>query len=120
MERIFEEYDFPVWFVTFNTHHRVRLLANDAVHARFRWFATGAAQRHIVVGRYVLMPDHVHFFVAGPREFDLSAWVRALKLALSSRIERPGPHWQEGCVDHLLREPEAWPCVGEYAALPFA
>ena len=88
------------------------------------------------------MPDHVHFFVAGPREFHLSAWVRALKLALSSRVERPGPHWQEGFVDHLLRHeesyeekweyvwlnpvranlvsaPEAWPYAGEYAALPF-
>ena len=54
------------------------------------------------------MPDHVHFFVAGPREFHLSAWVRALKLALSSRVERPGPHWQEGFVDHLLRHEESY------------
>ena len=143
LERIFQEYDTPLWFVTFNTHKRTRILATDAVHAHFRTFAENAAQRQIIVGRYVLMPDHAHLFVVGPREFVLAAWVRMLKLSLSSAITAGRPHWQEGFFDHLLRhdesytekweyvrqnpvraglaaEPEVWPYGGEIAALPYS
>jgi len=27
----------------------------------------------------VIMPDHIHLFVAGDHEFDLGMWVRGLK-----------------------------------------
>lgn len=143
LDRLFQEYDAPLWFVTFNTHKRAQILATAAVHARFRAFAEKAAHRQITVGRYVLMPDHMHLFVAGPRGFDLAAWVRMLKLSMSSAMAAERPHWQGGFFDHLLRhdesyaekweyvrqnpvraglaaEPEAWPYGGEIAALPYS
>ncbi len=142
LERLFEEYRAPLWFVTFNTHRRAQLLTNAATHERFQKFAVKAAERQILVGRYVLMPDHAHLFVAGGSDFDLSAWVRILKLSLSSVIPAPRPHWQEGFFDHLLRHeesyaekweyvrqnpvraglvkaPDDWPYQGEVTAMPY-
>ena len=142
LERLFAEYQVPLWFITFNTHRRAPLLANAAMHKRFLDFCAKAVERQILVGRYVLMPDHVHLFVAGAQEFDLAAWVRILKLSLSSGIPVPRPHWQEGFFDHLVRRgesyaekweyvrqnpvraglvrtPDEWPYQGEFTALPF-
>ena len=73
LERIFENYDPPLYFVTFKTARRRRLLANDVVFHCFLDFATKGRDRDIAVGRYcLLMPDHVHRFVCGPRDFNLS------------------------------------------------
>ncbi len=142
LERLFAEYQAPLWFVTFNTHRRAHLLDNAAMHKRFRQFCAKAVERQILVGRYVLMPDHAHLFVAGAPDFDLAAWVRILKLSLSSGIPVPRPHWQEGFFDHLLRHgesyaekweyvrqnpvraglvktPDDWPYQGEFTALLF-
>jgi REP element-mobilizing transposase RayT len=143
LERLFEEYSSPLWYITFNTHRRAELLANSAVHQRFEKFCEKAVERDIFVGRYVLMPDHVHLFVASTPEFDLGAWVRILKMTLSQAIAGPSPHWQEGALDHLIRHnesyaekweyvrqnpvtaglvatPEEWSFQGEPNALPFS
>jgi len=62
----------PVFFITFCTHQRRKLLASDAVHTAFLAFATNAYSDHsIAVGRYVIMPDHVHVFVRGADDFQL-------------------------------------------------
>jgi REP element-mobilizing transposase RayT len=142
LERLFEEYSFPLWYITFNTRRRAALLANSEVHECFTLFCRKAVDREVHVGRYVLMPDHVHIFVAGHPEFDLGAWVRILKMSLSQAIAGSGPHWQEGAFDHLIRStesyadkweyvrqnpvdaglvasPEDWPLQGELNALPF-
>jgi putative transposase len=143
LEKVFAKYSGPIWFVTFNTRRRERLLANEAVHERFCSFCRKAEDRHIFVGRYVLMPDHVHLFVAGPPDFDLAGWMRMLKLSLSGVLTVSRPHWQEGGFDRLLRKeesyaekweyvrqnpvlaglvrtPEEWPYQGEIARLAFA
>ncbi len=142
LERLLEKSRAPLWFVTFNTHRRARLLANAATHERFLKFCAKASERDIFVGRYALMPDHAHLFVAGAPDFKLAPWVRILKLSLSSVIPALRPHWQEGFFDHLLRHgesytqkweyvrqnpvraglvrmPEEWPYQGEFTALPF-
>jgi REP element-mobilizing transposase RayT len=105
---IFEQYAAPLWFVTFNTHQRERLLATTAVHDAFIRFSTEARNRGITVGRYVFMPDHVHLFVSGPPTFHLSRWIRLLKLSLSAAVPQPTPHWQEGFFDHLVRQRESY------------
>jgi len=38
------------------------------------------------LGRYVIMPDHIHLFVCGDIEFELSNWVAGLKRAISTAI----------------------------------
>ena len=100
-----------------------------------------------VVGHYVIMPDHVHFFAAPePRAKPLSAFVgdwkkwTARKIAAVERIDPPV--WQKEFFDHLLRSKtsysqkwdyvrnnpvraglvtsaESWPYAGECGVLSF-
>jgi REP element-mobilizing transposase RayT len=136
----------PFYFITFNTHARLRLLACEEIHRVFRSFGAGAENHDIAVGRYVIMPDHIHFFIAFPKTgLTLSEWIGALKTMLGKELLRLGtqkPHWQEGFFDHVLRsaesyaqkweyvrmnpvraglckEPEEWAYQGEIVSIPF-
>ncbi len=74
----------PIYFVTFLTHQRRSWLAGPEVHAAFVAFAEAAAREHeVFIGRYVLMPDHVHLFVRGGPAFRLGAWVGTLRRCLA-------------------------------------
>jgi REP element-mobilizing transposase RayT len=74
----------PLYFVTFCTHKRQRFLAKDEVHTAFVLFAKrGEDNFNVAVGRYVIMPDHVHLFVRGDYNFRLGPWIGALKQALA-------------------------------------
>lgn len=114
LEFVFQKYDPPLYFVTFNTHQRKKLLANERVHESFVEFARSGAERGIAVGRYVIMPDHVHLFVRGDIAFLLSQWMRMLKRILSKGILTAGPHWQKGFFDHLIRHSESYSEKWEY------
>ena len=107
LDRIFQNYDPPLYFVTFNTYRRARILACHAVHERFITFAQKAEVRGIAVGRYVIMPDHVHLFVQGRDGFVLPDWMRMLKMGLAKGVPTDSPHWQEGFFDHLIRHKES-------------
>jgi REP element-mobilizing transposase RayT len=72
LDIVFQKYHPPFFFVTFNTYHRKRLLCNAQVHEEFRRFAKSGEERGISVGRYVIMPDHIHLFVSGRRDFSLT------------------------------------------------
>ena len=64
------------------------------------------------IGRYVLMPDHVHLFAGfGPESISLSAWQKSFKNAISKVLRSarfPPPHWQPGSFDHLIRSHESY------------
>src|SRR5262249_35818456 len=60
-----------------------------------------------VIGRYVIMPDHVHLFVRGGHGFVLSTWVGGLKRAISMAVLKRRP-WQPGFFDHVLRSTESY------------
>jgi putative transposase len=136
----------PFYFITFNTHQRRKVLATDALHEAFRKFGERAYAEHgVAVGCYVLMPDHVHLFVALPEDARLAPWVKALKAVLGKALSTGGvsrPYWQEGFFDHVLRgsesyslkwdyvrmnpmraglvmQSEDWPYQGEIVRLPF-
>ncbi|HEY8902064.1 MAG TPA: transposase [Chthoniobacterales bacterium] len=136
----------PFYFVTFNTSGRRPLLARPEVHEAFIGFCERARGKDIAVGRYVLMPDHAHLFVALPQDgISLPQWVRALRTMMGKRLLELGsdkPHWQEGFFDHVLRstesygqkwdyvrmnpvraglcaEPESWPYQGEIERIAF-
>ena len=102
----------PVYFVTFCTHERQRFLAKDEVHTAFVLFAKRANHNfNVSVGRYVIMPDHVHLFVRGDYNFRLGAWIGGLKQALakSATLSRAkGQIWEEGFFDHVLRSNESY------------
>jgi len=117
VDEVFQRYDPPVYFVTFCTHRRRKVLASNQTYLSFVEFARRAAEFNIAVGRYVLMPDHVHFFVSGHEEFVLSRWVVALKQALARAngwSKSNGQIWQEGFFDHILRNDESMSEKWEY------
>ena len=114
LHRVFERYDPPLYFVTFNTHQRRKLLADGSVQHALIHFAARGQSRGIGVGRYVIMPDHVHLFVRGILDFSLRQWIRMMKRALSNAIVADPPHWQQGFFDHLIRHSESYAEKWEY------
>jgi len=104
--------DNPVYFLTFCTANRKAILANDSIHEAFITFCREALTRDIFVGRYILMPDHVHLYVKLPPPSEhLSAWVKSLKNFLSKVLRGQNihaPHWQKGFFDHVLRSDESY------------
>jgi putative transposase len=136
----------PFYFVTFNSYKRIPVLACPEIHQTFRDFCIRAEENVVAVGRYVVMPDHVHLFVMLPPDgITLSKWVQSLRSVLGKKLlalRLVKPHWQEGFFDHVLRNresysqkwdyvrmnpvraglsqtPEEWPYQGEIMSLPF-
>jgi putative transposase len=65
----------------------------------------------IAVGRYVILPDHLHFFVALRSDIKLGDWVGTLKRVLANSLEdcaSSDPIWQRGFFDHVLRSSESY------------
>ena len=114
LDLIFRRSNAPVHFVTFNTHIRATVLATAEVHGAFIEYYRRAGEFRIGVGRYVLMPDHIHLFVRGSLDFVLAQWVRILKRSLSAAIPETTPHWQSGFFDHLIRHSESYAEKWEY------
>lgn len=108
----------PIYFVTACTASRRALLANNPIHETFLAFARRASDRGALVGRYVLMPDHVHLFVTVEDErIRLSEWTRSLKNSISKELRARGelsPHWQKGFFDHIMRGSESYSQKWDY------
>ena len=103
---------FPIYYVTACTNERQRILNNDDVHSRLVEFGKEGESRGAWLGAYVLMPDHLHAFVALDDErMELSNWIKSLKNALSSTLRLQAissPHWQKGFFDHVLRSGDSY------------
>jgi hypothetical protein len=77
----------PLYFVTCCTYRRRPHLANDHVHASFIKFSQRArVDFGIAVGRYVLLPDHLHLFVALPGDVKLGDWIGTVKRVLARAV----------------------------------
>ncbi len=104
--------DCPVYFLTACTLERRAILANQEFHAAFVNFGGNASTHGVLVGRYVIMPDHLHLFAAfGPDSLSLSEWIRALKRALAKELRQMGTArecWQKGFFDHVMRSEESY------------
>ena len=109
----------PFYFLTFNTYRRTKLLANVRVNEALLSFAERARREHsVAIGRFVIMPDHIHLFVVLPQDGPrLVLWAKALKAVLGKtlvQIGTPKPHWQEGFFDHVLRSSENYSQKWDY------
>jgi REP element-mobilizing transposase RayT len=128
LQVIFHRANAPVYFITFNTHIRTNLIAAPELHEAFIKYCERAPDFRIGVGRYVLMPDHIHLFVCfgiGCTS-TLGAWVRGLKRELDRvllstrhqpvqlRGQKLSSFWQPGFNDHLLRSDESYAQKWEY------
>lgn len=109
--QIFQTYDPPLFFVTICTIHRKRIGDLEAAHRAFEVYSCRARDEFgVVVGRYVMMPDHMHFFVRGGDDFKLAQWINGLKRAISIALgaTKERPLWQPGFFDHVLRNDESY------------
>ena len=95
--------DAPVYFITTCMDNRRRLLDNEGSHEAFRRFCEGGRERGALVGRYVLMPDHLHLIANFPAEVPMSNVIRDWK-RLTTR--RAGVAWQKNYFDHRVRPHE--------------
>ncbi|MGI9115253.1 MAG: REP-associated tyrosine transposase [Chthoniobacterales bacterium] len=121
---VFQKYDPPLFFVTLRTRNRRRVSANTSLHEAFVEYGNRGIEQGIALGRYVILPDHIHLFVAGSHDFDLGLWIRGLKRVVAAAVpggrggNAPPSHhllpsgptaaatpslWQRGFFDHLIR-----------------
>ncbi|HEX8077610.1 MAG TPA: transposase [Chthoniobacterales bacterium] len=112
----------PFYFVTFNASKRAPMLARPEIHTVFCAFCHKAHEKYdVAVGRYVIMPNHIHLFVGfPPTGITLSQWIQALKTVIGKELLRVGlqkPHWQEGFFDHLLRSSESYAEKWDYVRM---
>ncbi|MGI8431678.1 MAG: transposase, partial [Chthoniobacterales bacterium] len=112
LERIWLEY--PVYFITTCTFKRRSILTSPDIAALLVAEWEGARSRHgWAIGRYVIMPDHVHFFYAPELNAKpLSAFIGFWKEWTSKNVKRvvgpADPVWQEEFFDHVLRSGESY------------
>ncbi|MFT4902222.1 MAG: putative transposase [Lentimonas sp.] len=106
-------------FVTVTAQRRAGVFATDTVHHALldAWSQAG----YWLVGRYVIMPDHVHFFCA-PGQYPPSSlrhWVKYWKRLVSQSGALPQGEgiWQRDCWDTQMRTgahyTEKWAYVRE-------
>ena len=104
----------PILLVTTCTFQRRRELANATLHEICQEVWSSTEQLYgWIVERYVLMPDHVHFFCA-PRQ-DLcklatfvGKWKEWTAKYAQQRCSAEMPFWQPEFFDHALRSSESY------------
>jgi REP element-mobilizing transposase RayT len=99
-------------FLTVCTKDRRPVLANEELHGALR--RVWQAATHWRVGRYVVMPDHVHLF-CGPGTSppsELRAWVSYWKRLVTQANGEDV--WQKNFWDTQLRRHESYSAKWEY------
>src|SRR2546421_10326432 len=108
LPQIFQSYSAPLFFVTICTLHRRNIPSLEAAHNALFLSGTRATKEfNVALGRYVIMPGHVHLFVRGDQSFVLATWIGGLKRAISVALQMPRL-WQPGFFDHILRSDESY------------
>ena len=113
----------PLYYLTACAEGRRPILANGATLSALSevWLRSGELDGWYV-GRFMLMPDHVHFFAmpviqAKPPGTWNKMWksVTARRLAKSLNL-RP-PIWQKDTFDHILRGVESYQQKWDYVRM---
>jgi REP element-mobilizing transposase RayT len=131
-------------FVTVVTKDRKKILASPDIHELLRRVWNDVSQW--MVGRYVIMPDHVHLFCApaSPESVNVRDWIAYWKSVTARSWPRreESPVWQREAWDRQVRRgesygakwdyvrqnpvrhqlvstPEEWPFQGEMNVLPW-
>jgi REP-associated tyrosine transposase len=104
----------PIYFVTTCTFQRKAILAREEVAKILAYEWCSARERHgWAIGRYVIMPDHVHFFCspepdAKPLPIFIGFWKEWTSKAIKRLFQLTSPVWQEEFFDHVLRSSESY------------
>jgi putative transposase len=102
-----EEHKKSITFLTVCTKDKKPWLANDQVHKLLHeiWINASAWK----VGRYVIMPDHIHLFAANQSsQISLEQWVRYWKSLFTKQYRQNDCHWQSNYWDRQLRSFEKY------------
>jgi putative transposase len=106
----------PLYFVTTCVENRRPVLADAGVLSILRDEFIEAERRYgWRVGRFVVMPDHLHFFCISDEAVGSASLSRfvggfkqwSAKLVLAEK-HLPPPLWQKQFFDHLLRSNESY------------
>jgi putative transposase len=118
LERVWLEW--PIYFITTCTLKRRRILASREVASILTEEWRCAHDRHgWSIGRYVIMPDHVHFFCsaelsAKPLPIFLQKWRQWTSKRMARELHFSGNIWQEEFFDHVLRSDESYSQKWDY------
>jgi putative transposase len=99
------------------TLHRQRIDSLKFAQNALEQYGASAIERfNVAIGRYVIMPDHIHLFVRGGPDFVLGEWIKGLKRAISTPTKTNGRPvvWQPGFFDHILRNDESYSQKWQY------
>ena len=111
----------PLVFITCCTAERRGWLNCPEIHDAFRSFCSQSPDKvNVWVGKYVLMPDHLHVFVSTEGSAGLSKWVHSMKGCLAAarrNLGSDGKAWQTGFFDHVLRGQESYSEKWEYVRM---
>ena len=121
LKAIFKKYDPPLYFITFCTYDRKRILATKHFHDHFIEFMKKKSTEGIACGEYIIMPDHIHLFLRiDPHRYQLGRTVGFIKKSLSKPLKRSGvamPHWQPNFFDHILRSADSYSAKWDYVRM---
>jgi len=123
LERVFDDVRGPLLFVTCCVKDRKPVLAcNAAAAVLVAAWRTSPDAYGWAVGRYVVMPDHVHFFATPCREDakSLSQFIASWKRwTWRCMREQHGSAfaWQREFFDHVLRSDESYHQKWEYVRM---
>jgi len=104
----------PIYFITTCTAGRRTILASKEVSEILidEW-RNGHRRHGWAIGRYVIMPDHVHFFCraelgAKPLQVFMQRWKEWSSKRMTRELNISGTVWQEEFFDHVLRSGESY------------
>jgi putative transposase len=104
--------------LTVCTDKRKKILANEPAHQIIRTAWQNAD--HWIVGRYMIMPDHIHLFCAPARHDHLSVkrWIAYWKSSASKAWHNPSeqPIWQIDAWDTQLRRGDSYSTKWAYVS----
>jgi len=110
----------PTYFITVCTAKRRKILETPkCAEILIESWHSAAAKHGWVVGRFVIMPDHAHFFARPqPGAKTLSAFMCDWKKWTSRLLVRAAgaspPVWQLEFFDHVLRSPDSYAAKWRY------
>ena len=100
-------------FVTVCALQRAQRLASDDVHhALLRAWRDADAW---IIGSYVIMPDHLHFFCSPiEEEVRIEQWITFWKRRFRTHVGANALRFQSGAFHHRLRQDESYSEKWEY------
>ena len=106
----------PVYFITTCTISRNPILTSqESANTLLREWRAAQERHGWLIGRYVIMPDHVHFFCAEQAEDAtrplarfMNKWKEWTAKSLCAELAIAAPIWQRGFFDHILRTDESY------------